>query len=318
MHNETQFASRLFQNEYPLLSLHNVSTSTYHPQTSGQPERYSPTLPAFLRNHVSENQNDWYFYLSALTYAYNNHVHPSAKTTPFDLVLRSLFPPLSLHHSVTARPPLDWETKKDFLCRVDGGLQTGNGNQIRTQERYKRDPDNCVREASRSVHASDYVYLDFTDRSPKLQPKTPNIALNSKLQTTAIEPFRVLSNEVSFCSWTETALLNGFPQTVWHRVHPLLSPYRLRSHWQTSPQTLAPARCTQSINYSTTGSAMTIARTFSSSATRTVLISESRAPTYGKNSCLRTSHELAVVPVVTSPFPLGLGGPPKQVGTAKI
>ena len=50
-------------------------------------KRYNRTILAMLRNYVIEHQNDWDEFTTVLTYAYNNHVHRSTGTTPFDLVL---------------------------------------------------------------------------------------------------------------------------------------------------------------------------------------------------------------------------------------
>ena len=72
--NGKQFAAKFFQAVCELLGISNVFTSTYHPQTNGQVERYNRTILAMLRNYVNEHQNDWDEFASVLTYAYNNHV----------------------------------------------------------------------------------------------------------------------------------------------------------------------------------------------------------------------------------------------------
>lgn len=105
--NETEFASRLFQNVYQLMVLYNVSRSPYHPQTIGQVERYNRTLLTILRNYVNEQQSDRGLCLFDLTCAYSNHVHQSMKSTSFGFVLSRSPPPLSLHHSISAWPAPD-------------------------------------------------------------------------------------------------------------------------------------------------------------------------------------------------------------------
>ena len=85
--NGKQFAAKFFQALCSVLGLSNIFTSLYHPQTNGQVERYNRTILAILRNYVNEHQDDWNRYATALTYAYNNHVHRSTGTTPFSLVL---------------------------------------------------------------------------------------------------------------------------------------------------------------------------------------------------------------------------------------
>ena len=96
--NGKQFAAKFFQAVCELLGM-NVFTSTYHPQTNGQVERYNRTILAMLCNYVNENQNDWDDFASVLTYAYNNHVHRSTGTTPSDLVLSRPPPAFSLYHN---------------------------------------------------------------------------------------------------------------------------------------------------------------------------------------------------------------------------
>ena len=97
--NGKQFAAKFFQAVCELLGISNVFTSTYHLQKNGQVERYNRTILAMLRNCVNEHQNDWDDFASVLTYAYNNHVHRSTGTTPFDLVLSRPQPAFSLYHN---------------------------------------------------------------------------------------------------------------------------------------------------------------------------------------------------------------------------
>ena len=61
-HNGKQFAAKFFLAVCSFLGLTNVFTSTYHPQTNGQVERYNRTILAMLRNYVNEYQNDWDLY----------------------------------------------------------------------------------------------------------------------------------------------------------------------------------------------------------------------------------------------------------------
>ena len=85
--NGPQFASRLFQSVCLELGTRNIFTSTYHPQTNGQVERFNRTFLSMVRNYVNDNQTDWDRYAGALSYAYNTHIHRSTLTTPFDLIL---------------------------------------------------------------------------------------------------------------------------------------------------------------------------------------------------------------------------------------
>ena len=57
--NGKQFAAKFLQAVCGLLGISNVFTSTYHPQTNGQVERYNRKILAMLRNYVNEHQSDW-------------------------------------------------------------------------------------------------------------------------------------------------------------------------------------------------------------------------------------------------------------------
>ena len=53
--NGKQFAAKFFPAICSLLGLSNIFTSTYHPQTNGQVERYNRRILAMLRNYVNEH-----------------------------------------------------------------------------------------------------------------------------------------------------------------------------------------------------------------------------------------------------------------------
>ena len=85
--NGSQFVAHFFQRECQLLGIDGAFTTTYHPQTNGQTERFNRTVTAMLRCYVEDHPKDWAKYVRALCYAYNTAVHRTTGTTPFDLVL---------------------------------------------------------------------------------------------------------------------------------------------------------------------------------------------------------------------------------------
>jgi len=146
--NGKQFASKFFQRICSILGVSNIFTSTYHPQTNGQVERYNRTVLAMLRNYVNEHQSDWDRYAYALTYAYNCHVHSSTGTTPFDLVLSRPPPPFSLDRAVeTGDPQAKADRRNAFARGLDDAMQSAYTRLKRTQARYKRNFDSRVRRA---------------------------------------------------------------------------------------------------------------------------------------------------------------------------
>ena len=117
--NGKQFASRFFQSVCQLLGLSNVYTSAYHPQANGQAERYNRTLQNMLMCFVEEHQDSRDKYATALTYAYNCHVHRTTGTTPSDLILSRPPPAFSLHRSLRDRPEPDSWDRHEFLIALD-------------------------------------------------------------------------------------------------------------------------------------------------------------------------------------------------------
>ena len=67
--NDPQFTARYFQHEMASLGIKHVPTSTYHPQTNGQTERYNSTMIARLRHYVVEHQQNWDAIVQPIAYA---------------------------------------------------------------------------------------------------------------------------------------------------------------------------------------------------------------------------------------------------------
>ena len=182
--NGKQFTSRFFQSVCQLLGLSNVFVSAYHPQANGQTERYNRTILAMLRNYINDNQDDWDRYASAVTYAYNNHVHRSTRTTPFNLVLSRPPPAFTLAHP-TSRPKPSQDVRADFLKRLDESFTRASKSLQAVQARYKRDFDKRVKTTKKRIRVGDFVYLDATD----------GVTKPGKLTSPATGPFRVLFND---------------------------------------------------------------------------------------------------------------------------
>ena len=186
--NGSQFASKLFRRVCQLLGIVNIFTSTYHPQTNGQVERYNRTILAMLRNYVSDHQDDWDEYATALTYAYNNSVHRGTGTTPFNLVLSNPPPSFAMSRYATetettgnARP-----NRAAMVQRLEAAVRKARKRLYEAQCRYKRDFDKSVRRANRHIRPGQYIYLD---------PRDGVKATPGKLGHIAVGPYRVLVND---------------------------------------------------------------------------------------------------------------------------
>ncbi|KAJ9528513.1 hypothetical protein QJQ45_020524, partial [Haematococcus lacustris] len=58
-------------------------SSSYHPQSDGQTERYNRALEEMLRHYISPTQSDWPDYLALAEFAVNNSWQESIQSTPF-------------------------------------------------------------------------------------------------------------------------------------------------------------------------------------------------------------------------------------------
>ena len=143
--NGKQFVSRLFQEVCRVLGIRNVFTTTYHPQTNGQVERFNRTILAALRNYVAEHPKNWDLFTDGLTYAYNTQAHSATKIAPFELVLSR--PPRSL--SLQAEPQIEEVGHAHYHAKwrawLRGLMNTAKRELKKCQERYRANYDKHIR-----------------------------------------------------------------------------------------------------------------------------------------------------------------------------
>ncbi len=60
----TTFISRFFITFTSKLEVNNKLSTTFHPQTDRQIERFNQTIEQYLKYYINYNQNDWIKYLS--------------------------------------------------------------------------------------------------------------------------------------------------------------------------------------------------------------------------------------------------------------
>ena len=184
--NGRQFASKFFLRVCGYVGLSNIFTSTYHPQTNGQVERYNRTILAMLLNYVNEHQDDWDQHVTPLTYAYNTSVHRTTGTTPFALVLSNPPASFTLHHDLgETQPKLVGKARDEYVRRLERAILSARSRLRKTQLRYKRDLDRRIRVANRHITPGQFVYLDPRDGEK----------VHGKLGPIAEGPYRVLLND---------------------------------------------------------------------------------------------------------------------------
>ena len=185
--NGTQFTARFFQNVCRLLGIRNVFTTTYHPQSNGQVERFNRTLTSALRKYVGQHPKDWALFSDAVTFAYNTQVHRTTNIAPFELVLarelRSIALPAQPHleqFGSSRAYYLKWQSWLESLMRIaDKSLR-------KEQARYKANFDARLRKPKYDIPAGSHVFLrkeQGTATEPKHRPAQVATGLYAVKQT---------------------------------------------------------------------------------------------------------------------------------------
>jgi hypothetical protein len=94
-----EFLNELMKEVNNILGVQKINTSTYHPQTDGEVERFNSTLKEQLRAACGVDQTNWDLHLPYIVSAYNATPHASTGETPFYLM-----------HGRDFMLPKDWST----------------------------------------------------------------------------------------------------------------------------------------------------------------------------------------------------------------
>jgi hypothetical protein len=171
--NGPRFTDEIFQAVCAELVTKKFFTTAYHPQTNGKVERYNRTILASLRGYAAARQDDWDYFTSALTFAYNCRVQSSLGMPPFELALSRPPRTLSLQNSPPAQELALEKVKKYFLERFLTMRLSANQNLHKAQTRYKRKYDRGISGKSVNLKEGDQAYLrvEVTDigRNHKLE-----------------------------------------------------------------------------------------------------------------------------------------------------
>ena len=188
--NGKQFAARLFVHVCRLMGTDNVFTSTYHPQTNGQVERFNRTLLAALRHYVLDHPRDWDEFTPVLTYAYNSQIHRTTGFAPFELTLARPPPHLALQ----VRPDLSAVANRAsayqrWRLRLQALLKTASASSDAARARYKRDFDRRLRRNPEHLVPGMYVFVR-REYAPKTDSSEPR---KHKLSPVTDGAFKILS-----------------------------------------------------------------------------------------------------------------------------
>ncbi|CAN8076688.1 unnamed protein product [Agarophyton chilense] len=184
--NGRPFASRFSEDVCQILDIKNRFTTTYHPQTYGQAERFNRTLLATLCSYVADHPKDWDLFNYALTFAYNAQVHRTPGLTPLELVLSRTQPLVALEPQPTLdtflSPTAYREAWKTWLMKLVPAARRSMG---RAQAAYKRDIDTKAPRSPPRLAPDGYVFIRKEYWNPEKEKR-------HKLSPVADGPFRVI------------------------------------------------------------------------------------------------------------------------------
>jgi len=198
-----QFSSTFFQGVCSLLGISNRYSTTYHPQTNGQVERYNRTIVGQLRKYVEDHKDRWDELVSMLTLAYNSRPQQSTGVAPLEFVTPERVRSLSVERMVGCPTPEETDGNPRAIREVIRTRLRNLMHKVRrfltlAQRRYERNHDARVRPVNKDVQAGDWVFVDGHERT------------KYKIGTRAAGPYKVLSRGEGTFSMN----IGGYPEAV--------------------------------------------------------------------------------------------------------
>lgn len=83
---DSRFTGTFWSELFKLLGLSLDMSSSYHPQTNGQTERFNGLLEEYLRHFVNANQRNWVQLLDVAQFCFNSQKSSSTNKSPFEIV----------------------------------------------------------------------------------------------------------------------------------------------------------------------------------------------------------------------------------------
>ena len=201
--NGPQFRSTFFQGVYSFFGIFNRYSTSYHPQTNGQVERYNRTIVGRLRTYFEDLQDRWDELVSMLTLAYNSRPHQSTGVAPLEFVTPERVRSLSVERMVGSSTPEETvgsprAIREGIRERLRILIHKVRRSLTLAQRRKKRSYDTRVTPVTEDVQEGPRVFVDGHART------------TYKLGTRAAGPYKVLTpGEGTFL-----LDIGGYPETV--------------------------------------------------------------------------------------------------------
>ena len=156
-----------------LLSLQQLTTTSYHPICNGLVERFHATMKQMLRRMCAERPKDWDKYLPALLFAIREVPQESLGFSPFELLYgRSVRGPMAILRELWSGEVNDEQVRSTYQCvielreRLEETCQLARDNLEKVQFKQKTYYDKRAR--LRKFDVGDKVLLLLPTDSNKL------------------------------------------------------------------------------------------------------------------------------------------------------
>lgn len=145
---DPRFAGIFWTELFKLLGSKLSMSSSYHPQSDGQTERFNSMLEEYLRHFVSGNQKDWAKLLDAAQLCFNARKSSTTNRSPFEIVTgQQPLLPYTLESPQSARSPL----ARSFTEEWKRNLEIARSYLEKAQKRMKKQADQGRRFAEFNV-----------------------------------------------------------------------------------------------------------------------------------------------------------------------
>ncbi|XP_071099126.1 uncharacterized protein [Haliotis cracherodii] len=181
-----QFTSGVMKEVSRLLSLHQLTTTPYHPMCNGLVEKFNGTLKTMLKRMCAERPYDWDRYVAALLFAYREVPQESLGFAPFELLYgRTVRGPVQILREIWTKDIQNPEVRTtyeyvlDLQNRLEDTIHIAQQDLKKKSGKYKKFFDAKSQARKRKVGDKVLLLLPTDSNKLLLQWKGPYVILEA-------------------------------------------------------------------------------------------------------------------------------------------
>lgn len=160
--NGTHFTASMMSKLFKKIGVIHIYSTSYHPMTNGQIERYNATMDSKIAALSNERRTDWDEQLPFVTFNYNTSIHATTGQIPFELIYgRSPVLPFDQQQPLVtlSQDPQHVNKTKQYLSSLSEHART---NILKQQQKYKQRYDR--HRMNPTYKLNDLVFIQALDR----------------------------------------------------------------------------------------------------------------------------------------------------------